>query len=502
MSRRKSARGSSQGILLLTAALTAVGCARNAEPKAPEPPREADLQHSRQMEEELAKSGARIRDLEKEVAGLQGELRDAQESVRQAQARRSAQAQLRQPDPALTYSVAVDGDPAIGRADAKVTMVVGYEYACLYCNKARAVTAELIKKYGADLRVVYKSFIVHPQKAMAPALAACAGHKQGRFAQLDKLLWEKAFEVDRFDVGLCWESEEGCPLALELGKEAGLNLIKMKADMKSCLADQKADQVGLAAHGMEATPGFFINGRWIQGAQQFERFAALIDEELTKATQRLKPTPRGKYYQTWVVERGIDAKKVAAAAAEAAEVASNEIATYAGDIPGTGALFTAIETSMGTFNCELFPDRAPNAVANFVGLATGKKPWFDGSKKQSGKPFYDGLIFHRVIPGFMIQGGDPLGNGTGGPGFHFANETARTPGHVAGALAMANAGPDTNGSQFYITEVAAPQLDRGFTVFGHCREPQLVAKIAAVPRDGRDKPNTPVTIKRITFSRR
>ncbi len=186
---------------------------------------------------------------------------------------------------------------------------------------------------------------------------------------------------------------------------------------------------------------------------------------------------------------------------EAAAAASDELAPTTKDLAGAGALFTAIETSMGTVHCQLFPDRAPNTVANFVGLATGKKPWFEHGERRSGRPFYNGLIFHRVIPGFMIQGGDPLGNGTGGPGFSFANETANTIGHVAGALAMANAGPDTNGSQFYITEVASPQLDRGFTVFGHCKDLELVAKIAKVPRDGRDKPITPVTIKSVTFSR-
>jgi peptidyl-prolyl cis-trans isomerase A (cyclophilin A) len=180
-----------------------------------------------------------------------------------------------------------------------------------------------------------------------------------------------------------------------------------------------------------------------------------------------------------------------------------DLATYTKDIAGDGkALLAEIKTSMGVFHCELYADKAPLSVANFVGLATGQKPWRGNSGNvEKGKPFYNGLTFHRVIPGFMIQGGDPAGNGTGGPGYQFKNEISKELGHVAGAMSMANAGPDTNGSQFFITEANRNELDGGYSVFGRCKETDLVKKITGVARDPRDMPNTPVTIDSIAFSR-
>src|SRR5512136_2228777 len=139
-------------------------------------------------------------------------------------------------------------------------------------------------------------------------------------------------------------------------------------------------------------------------------------------------------------------------------------------------------TTAGDMKCQLFPDKAPKAVANFIGLATGKKDWTNPATGQTehGKPLYDGVIFHRVIPEFMIQGGDPLGTGTGGPGYRFADEIGPdNKFSKAGLLAMANAGPNTNGSQFFITEVPTPHLDRGHTIFGEVvKGGDLVAKIA------------------------
>jgi peptidyl-prolyl cis-trans isomerase A (cyclophilin A) len=181
-----------------------------------------------------------------------------------------------------------------------------------------------------------------------------------------------------------------------------------------------------------------------------------------------------------------------------------DLAEYTKDLPGDGPLVATIETSLGTFHCKLFGDKAPITVASFVGLATGKKPWQDpqSGKTVKGKPFFDGLIFHRVIPTFMAQGGDPLGEGTGGPGYQFVNEAR--PELVfdkPGVLAMANAGPDTNGSQFFITETPHPDLNGGYTIFGQCDEVDLVKKITGVPRDRNDRPNTPVVMKKVTISR-
>ncbi len=145
-------------------------------------------------------------------------------------------------------------------------------------------------------------------------------------------------------------------------------------------------------------------------------------------------------------------------------------------------LHATFKTSLGDIVVKLLPEKAPKTVENFVGLAEGTKKWSDPrSGMPSTKPLYDGTVFHRVIPEFMIQGGDPLGTGTGGPGFRFADEIdASNRFDRPGLLAMANAGPNTNGSQFFITEVPTPHLNRGHTIFGEVVKGQdLVPKIAA-----------------------
>ena len=164
-----------------------------------------------------------------------------------------------------------------------------------------------------------------------------------------------------------------------------------------------------------------------------------------------------------------------------------------------------IDTTAGKMTCTLFPDKAPIGVENFIGLANGTKDWknpVSGAMKH-GVPLYDGTIFHRVIPGFMIQGGDPAGNGSGDPGYKFKNETS--PDLLfdqPGRLAYANAGPGTNGSQFFITEVATPHLNGGYTIFGQCDEATvaLVKQIAHMATDpSNDKPFRPVKINHISI---
>src|SRR5450432_3719308 len=173
----------------------------------------------------------------------------------------------------------------------------------------------------------------------------------------------------------------------------------------------------------------------------------------------------------------------------------------------TAALPTAIiETTAGKLTCTLFPDKAPIGVANFTGLATGTKDWTNpiSHAKKHGVPLYDGTIFHRVIPGFMIQGGDPAGSGSGEVGFQFKNETSPTSKFDRpGRLAYANAGPDTNGSQFFITEAAYPSLNGGYTIFGQCDEAAvaLVNQIAKMVRDSNDRPYRPVKIIHIAISK-
>jgi peptidyl-prolyl cis-trans isomerase A (cyclophilin A) len=165
-----------------------------------------------------------------------------------------------------------------------------------------------------------------------------------------------------------------------------------------------------------------------------------------------------------------------------------------------------IDTSMGRLTCKTFDKQAPLAVANFIGLAEGTKDWTatSGGPKQHGKRYYDGLNFHRVIPGFMIQGGDTAGDGTGDPGYFFNDEIdPALTFSVPGRLAMANSGPNTNGSQFFITENAVDELSGHYTIFGQCdaHTVLLVASIARVQRNASDKPLTPVTINRVTIVR-
>jgi peptidyl-prolyl cis-trans isomerase A (cyclophilin A) len=183
-----------------------------------------------------------------------------------------------------------------------------------------------------------------------------------------------------------------------------------------------------------------------------------------------------------------------------------------------------LHTTAGDMKCELFPDQARKAVSNFIGLATGKKDWTNPATgvKVHGKPLYDGVIFHRVIPEFMIQGGDPIGNGTGNPGYQFEDELrADLLFDHPGRIAMANSGPNTNGSQFFITEKEVPSLNpcldaagcpnlrrgpnTGYTIFGQCDDAtvELVKKIARMPciagpcNGNNSRPAEPVKINHI-----
>jgi len=159
-----------------------------------------------------------------------------------------------------------------------------------------------------------------------------------------------------------------------------------------------------------------------------------------------------------------------------------------------------LHTTAGDITCQLFKDKAPITVENFVGLATGKKDWTNpvSHAKKTNTPLYDGTIFHRVIPDFMIQGGDPAGTGNGDPGYRFKDEFSDLKFDRPGRLAMANSGPNTNGSQFFITEVPTPHLNGKHTIFGQCEPTALVNHIARVPRDpSNDKPFTAVRIKHV-----
>ena len=170
--------------------------------------------------------------------------------------------------------------------------------------------------------------------------------------------------------------------------------------------------------------------------------------------------------------------------------------------PGTYATF---QTSQGKIVCRLYEKEAPKTVANFIDLAEGKREWtHPTNKKKSKDKLFDGTIFHRVIPKFMIQGGDPAGTGFGGPGYKFEDETKGSPHsfNAPGKLAMANSGPNTNGSQFFITVAATPWLTGNHTIFGEVVEGQeIVNKISEVDRDRSDKPRVPVVLESVTIDR-
>jgi len=226
-------------------------------------------------------------------------------------------AQRNEPDRAKVYAVPIEGDLIDGPADAKITLVKAYDYACPYCEKVRPTMEDLRKKYGNDLRIVFKQFVVHPATATAPALAVCAAGKQGKFLQMDALLWDKGFKARAFDKDAaaaeaggqsqkCWESAAGCPIVLGFAQELGLNADKFKADMKECVPQIQRDQRELQALSVSATPSFFVNGRFLAGAMPTENFVTLIDEELKKANEKIQAgTPAASYYQQVVLDKGL-----------------------------------------------------------------------------------------------------------------------------------------------------------------------------------------------------
>ncbi len=214
-----------------------------------------------------------------------------------AGAARRAPQRPRGPDPAKTYSVAVEGAPFKGNKDAKITVVKAFEYACPYCERARSTMDQVLETYGDDVRVVYKHYIVHPGSATIPAQATCAAHKQGKFAEMEEAIWEKGFKANR---NLAMDNME------KIAGDLGLDMARFKSDIEGdCSKLVQEDHQELAKVGVTGTPGFFINGRFIRGAQPFPAFKTVIDEELKKANERIeKGTSVANYYKEWVLEKG------------------------------------------------------------------------------------------------------------------------------------------------------------------------------------------------------
>jgi protein-disulfide isomerase len=259
------------------------------------------------------------RNIERKLDDMSKDIKELKQAVGRGGAAGAAapRPQRAEPDRAKTYSMPIENDPVDGPADAKVTLVKAYDYACPYCEKVRDTMDELRKKYGNDLRIVFKQFVVHPQTATAPALAVCAANKQGKFLQMDQLLWDKGFKARQFDKDAaaeaggqsqrCWESAAGCPIVNGFAQELGLNVEKFKADMKGeCQQVLQKDMRDLQVLGVGATPSFFINGRFMSGAMPIDNFSALIDEELKKASEKIASgVSAASFYQQVVVDKGL-----------------------------------------------------------------------------------------------------------------------------------------------------------------------------------------------------
>lgn len=230
------------------------------------------------------------------------------------------------------------------------------------------------------------------------------------------------------------------------------------------------------------------------GKAEIEAENAALKDELSKLKVENKSLDR-------------DAEKLAAKlrklTTEISTLKSAEDFSALGIEPG-GKLGARFHTTKGVITCSLLPDSAPKTVLNFVQLAEGSKEWKDPSTGQMSKaPLYSGTVFHRVIPKFMIQGGDPLGSGRGGPGYRFKDEAAPSVTFDApGLLAMANSGPNTNGSQFFITDRSTPtHLNGKHTIFGRCENLDVVEAIASVDTAARNKPKVDVVLKRVEITR-
>ncbi len=231
--------------------------------------------------------------------------------------------------------------------------------------------------------------------------------------------------------------------------------------------------------------------------------ATVSDAEKLRRLERAREAMRSASRGPASTPRKVEAKPVAAVKPAPGDPTGGNFGMEQAmkGLEGTGDEVVAkIETELGTLTCDLWPDKAPLTVANFVGLARGTRPWKSDGKWVE-KPLYDGTTFHRIIKGFMIQGGDPNGNGSGGPGYEIPDEIWEDAHHdERGQICMANRGPNTNGSQFFIMDGAASHLDGGYTIFGKCGPEDLVVKLASVPTRGQT-PEKPPKIKKVTIER-
>jgi cyclophilin family peptidyl-prolyl cis-trans isomerase/protein-disulfide isomerase len=326
-----------------------------------------------------------------------------------------------------------DGDPAIGPEDAAVTIIEYSDFSCGFCRRFYEETLPvLLDAYPEEVRFVYRDFPILGQGSVTAAVAAECADEQDRFWDYHDYLFANAGSFDELTL-----------MAIAYNLDMDIDAFQACLYEGAVVEEIRADYDAAIAAGASGTPAFMINDEFISGAQPFEVFQESIDIQLGRAEA---PTPDG-------VEPVIQSLDEMPQWESPPEMTIDPTKTYT-------ATFV---TEKGNIVVELFAEEAPITVNNFVFLAR--------------EGFYDNTSFHRVIDGFMAQGGDPSATGTGGPGYRFEDETDN--GLVfdePGYLAMANAGPDTNGSQFFITFVATPHLDGAHTIFGKVIEGMDVAE--------------------------
>lgn len=309
----------------LAATVVVLGACGAAAPSAPTL-REQQLQQERdaaiaraesaerrmaEMETSVARvTAATLKQLEGIAAGMQAEA-----AARNQLAKPPAPPTARSaPNALAVYAIEPGTSPSLGPADALVTIVRYSEYACPFCEKSRPTMDALRKKYGAQLRIVYKPFVVHPKTATAPALAACAAQRQGKWKQMDDLLWTNIFELRAFDTewddgngntGPCWEHDT-CRNIEAQARVLRLNMVQFRRDLRDCKIEIDGEMQAAATFGIRGTPSFFINGRFMSGAQPQAMFETLIDAELKLAVAAVQSgTPAAQYYQRNVLDTGL-----------------------------------------------------------------------------------------------------------------------------------------------------------------------------------------------------
>ena len=248
------------------------------------------------LEQQLAAQQRALDDLRGQLAAGP-QLEDRVAALEARPVRPAAKPVRVQPDPAAVYAVPIAGDPVYGAPNAKVTLVMCGEFACPYCRQAWSTVDQLRAKYGGDLRVAYKSFVVHPKYATYMAQAACAANHQGKWRQLADLLWVQSYDTHQFEHAHIDE----------LAKQTGLDMTRYRADLTGvCPGEVDHEQAELTMFGVGATPTFFINGRYLAGALPIDKFTALIDDELAKASTAIAGgVAPESYYDQEVLAKGL-----------------------------------------------------------------------------------------------------------------------------------------------------------------------------------------------------